>query len=242
MSYVKRLRVMLAELEAHPKIEVTEVHFHPPVDPSILADLRTRWPISDAMAAFYSEANGVIIKWELAEGAEGDLGDYEASGSVNLLPIENVFGSWQDSIWFDEEDEYRNLYPLDFYVEEACAALLVDGAEEPTVYYHYCGEEMATLKLSFEAYLELLLHSRGFWYWHKSIAAPDYFNPYVPQTHEEKQFRAVAPMLFADFDGTRFVRTDGYTPEPKVEEELPSIPAVTAEKVQEAKKPWWRFW
>lgn len=117
-----------------------------------------------------------------------------------------VFGSWEGFIYFEETSRFRSLHPIDFFIEEACAAFNLDGSENPQVYYHSLGGEMAPLGVDFGGYLELLLKSRGFWYWQLAIATHEYSSTDAPLTGEERSFRETMPQLFPDFDAAAFKR------------------------------------
>jgi hypothetical protein len=68
------------------------------------------------------------------------------------------------------------------------------------------GEEMSPLGVDFEGYLQLLLKSRGFWYWQKAIATPEYDNPYASESLEESNFMKIMSQLFSDFNPSDFPR------------------------------------
>lgn len=205
LSIVNKFHSMVADLENNPAINVVKCEFNPPATEEELNATRSYFNLTAAMINFYSEANGIQIQWERREQKEISGGGL-AAGYINLLPIQEAFKDWKGIIYFRKNDKYKQLHPLDFFVDEACAALYLDGSDNPEVYYHYLGEEMSPLGVDFEGYLKLLLKSRGFWYWHKAIAQPEYFNPYVPISVEERNFREIMPQLFPDFDASDFQR------------------------------------
>jgi len=134
--------------------------------------------------------------------------DRSPHGNIRLMPIEQVFSSWEDQIWFNEDwddKKFQPLHPIDYFVPEACAALYLDGSDNATVYYHYCGEEMDSMAVDFAGYLELLLKSRGYWYWQKAIVADLTGQEY---TIEPREFRLGMGGLFADYDPKFFLRND----------------------------------
>ncbi|HEY9782971.1 MAG TPA: YbjN domain-containing protein, partial [Leptolyngbyaceae cyanobacterium] len=111
--------------------------------------------------------------------------------------------------YFNENDPCKPLHPIDFFIGNACAALYLDGSNNPEVYYYYRGEKMRSLGVNFEGYLELLLKSRGFWYWQVAIAGPEYVNPATPMPIEERNFRKIMPQLFSNFNSSDFKRLNG---------------------------------
>lgn len=202
-NIVERFRAMSEELKRNPSINVVLCEFNPPATEEQLAAARAEFDLTPSMLDFYTRANGLRIEWE-RRGSKQVPGGGLAAGRVNLLPVEEVFGDWEDEIYSDDEDPYRHLRPLDFFVEEACAALYAKGAADPEVYYHYLGEEMRRLGVNFDGYLELLLKSRGFWYWQLAVAEPDAGDPAARASKEEENFRELMPQLFPDFDPSEF--------------------------------------
>jgi len=204
-SIVQQFHAMVADLNNNSAINVVKCEFNPPAKNKKLKEAQSDFNLTAAMIDFYNQANGIKIQWERKKQKEISGGGL-AAGYINLLPIEEVFKDWENIIYFDANDSYKPLHPLDFFIDEACAALYLDGSDNLKVYYHYLGEEMSPLGVNFEGYLKLLLKSRGFWYWHKAIAQPEYFNPYVPISVEERNFREIMPQLFPDFDASDFQR------------------------------------
>lgn len=202
-SIVEQFHEMADELENNPAIHLIKSKFNPPATEEELNEARSIFNLTPAMIDFYSQANGINIEWEKCEQKELPDGGL-AAGYINLLPVQDVFGDWEDIIYFSEDDPYKPLHPLDFFIDEACAALYLDGSNNPQVYYHYLGEEMSPIGVNFEDYLKLLLKSRGFWYWQTAIYQPEYDNPYVSRSLEESNFTNIMPQLFPDFNLSDF--------------------------------------
>lgn len=189
-SLADRLRALESQLRANPKITVTESLFNPPASPHQIEQARRVFPVCDAMAAFYGSVNGLRIRWERKSGKKIATGG-QAVGSINLLPIQEVFRDWKGVVYFDADDPNRRCYPFDFFVEEACGALDVGEAGRPRANYLYLGERARSLNVDFAGYGRLLLQSRGFWYWQTAVAQP--------KSVEAKNFADVMPELFDDF-------------------------------------------
>lgn len=204
-SILEQFRFMLTELKNRSDINVNIGQFHPPATEEEISKACRKFNLTPAMIDFYGQANGLKIQWERKKDKKLPTGGL-AAGYINLLSLQEIFSDWKNIIYFDETDPCKPLHPLDFFIEEACAALYVDGSDNPQVYYYAHGEKMSSLAVDFEGYLKLLLKSRGFWYWHKAIAQPEYFNPYVPMSVEERNFREIMPQLFPDFDVSDFQR------------------------------------
>src|SRR5581483_2015383 len=202
-SMLQRFKSMVSELQSNPAIELTQSTFKPPATAGELDQAGETFKLTPAMVDFYSECNGITIKWERATGKEIPEGGL-AAGSIDLRPVQEVFGDWEDEIYTDEDDQYAPLHPVDFFVPEACAALYLDGSPDPEVYYHYLGEDMRRMGVNFEGYLELLLKSRGFWYWQRAVAKPPNTKRGLMISIEEQNFRKVMPELFPDFRDSDF--------------------------------------
>jgi len=182
--------------------------FNPPATEEELNAVRSKFNLTPAIIDFYSEANGLAIYWDRAD--EVDIpGGGVAAGYINLLPVQEVFKDWKNIIYFSEDDPCKPLHPIDFFISNACAALYLDGSDNPPVYYYYRGERMRPLGVDFEGYLQLLLKSRGFWYWPLAIAGPEEVDPAAPIPTEERNFREIMPQFFPDFDPSDFQRLNG---------------------------------
>ncbi|MFD8787382.1 hypothetical protein [Kitasatospora sp. NPDC059599] len=192
-----RLDAMIADLERNPRVELLEATVAPPTPPSEiehavrLADGR----LPAGVEAFYREVGAVRLRWRhtVPELRHGDLSD---QGLVHLLPLGEVFGDWRGVTWHSPEDqEYRRVRPFDMFVPEACAALL---PPLDSVHYHYFGEELYDTGYSFDAYLDRLLASRGYWYWPQTLCRE------LQDSTEVTAFRRAMPVLFADYDDALF--------------------------------------
>ncbi|MBI1294126.1 hypothetical protein GC175_04100 [bacterium] len=205
LRFLQRFQAMVASLQDNHALRVVTAEFNQPATAAELNEARHRFNLTEVMESFYSEVNGLTIQWERSEGKALPDGGLVA-GSIDLLPVQEVFGDWEDVIYFEKNDQFQLLYPFDFFVPEACAALYLDGSENPAVYYHYLGEEMISLGLSFGTYLELLLKSRGYWYWQMAVATSQSQGALTTISVEEKNFWRMMPQLFSDFDEADFKR------------------------------------
>lgn len=206
-SFVKQFHSMVADLKKNSAIDVYLCQFNPPATKDELNEARIKFNLTPAMIDFYSEANGISIQWEKREGKELPDGCVIA-GMIDLLPVQEVFSDWKDNIYFDEDDPCKPLHPIDYFIGNACAGLYLDGSDSPEVYYYYRGEKPRPLGVDFEGYLQLLLKSRGFWYWPLAIAGPEDDDPSAPMPREERNFREIMPQLFPDFNQSDFQRLE----------------------------------
>ena len=202
---------MVDELKQNPKIKITKQNpngyqtktpfiINPPAtDKEIqLAEKYLKRKIPKDILDFYKEANGLQLSWELRERYQDKFDSDTIEGHILILPIQEVFKDWKDIIYFDFEggETFKLLHPIDFFVAEACAALYLDDSDNPGVYYHYCGEEMYSLNMTFKEYLNALLKTRGFWYWQTAVVAELTGEEDI---EEPEDFRNTMPLLFPDF-------------------------------------------
>ncbi|MFE7618158.1 hypothetical protein [Streptomyces sp. NPDC057496] len=165
----------IRELESTAGFALTRGEIAGPAPRDVLdAALRSAGGRLPAGAAeFYEELNGFTLQWTYTApgGAEG-TGD---EGSVHLLPLEEVFSDWRGAIWFDGfegGDRFRAVKPFDLYLPEACAAFLQEPGEpvQDTVHFHYVGESLSRLPLSFPDYLTQALNTAGYLGWQGALA------------------------------------------------------------------------
>ena len=192
-----RLSAMISDLERNPRVELLEATVAPPTPP---ADLELALRLADGrfpagVEAFYREVGAVRLTWRhtVPELLNHNLSD---QGLINLLSLRQVLGDWEGIVWHSAQDqEFRAVRPLDRFVPEACAALVPPS---DSVHYHYLGEELYDTGYSFDAYLERLIASRGFWYWPQTLCRG------LEDSTEVTAFRRVMPTVFPDYDDTLF--------------------------------------
>lgn len=204
-SYIQQFHSMVASLKNNSAIDVYLYNFNSPATEEKLKEAQSKFNLTPAMIDFYSEANGISIQWEKL-GEKEIPGGGLIAGMIDLLPVQQVFRDWKDNIYFEDDDPCKPLHPIDYFIGNACAGLYLDGSDNPEVYYYYRGERMRRLGVDFEGYLQLLLKSRGFWYWQVAIAGPEEVDPSVPIPREERNFREIMPQLFPDFNQSDFQR------------------------------------
>ncbi|MFC5449799.1 hypothetical protein [Paenibacillus aestuarii] len=193
---------MVDKLQADPRIRVTQAVFNPPapLEDMEFAKEQCHGVLPEGCQSFYEAMNGLTIEWHMNEPNPIS----NDRGTIRILPIRQVFGSWQGATWFPEprpDTKYQAVKPFDHFVTEACAAFKVRPQKpaESTVYFHYFGEASVNTRYSFTEYLERLLVSRGYWYWIQALSRETADNP------EAKAFRQGASRLFDDYEDTWFV-------------------------------------
>lgn len=200
-EFLPRFRRMVDELETHPHLEVVDFHFSPPARPEEIESAKRSLggALPDGVETFYREMNGFTLEWEikLEEIRQGDDSD---KGLMDILPIGEVLKDWKESIWFEGDERYKPVKPLDFFVPEACSALLYreETGFQPTVHYHYLGELLLDTGYGFRSYIDRLLASRGAWYWIETLCRETRESP------PSQAFFRRMPRLFADFEPSLF--------------------------------------
>lgn len=193
---------MVAALRANPHVELLDATVGEPASDSDLDEaLRLAGGVlPPGVEDFYREVGSFRLEWRHTVEAirQGDLSDH---GRVNILPVRKVFGDWEGVTWFAGGDqEFRDVRPFDMFVPEACAALLQPPGGRPgdTVAFHYFGEELHDTGCTFDAYLQRLLASRGYWYWIQTLC------PGQEDSTEVVAFRRNMPQIFPDHDDSLF--------------------------------------
>ncbi|MFE7584910.1 hypothetical protein ACFU5Y_25495 [Streptomyces gardneri] len=175
-TYKDRVEARIRELQTAPGISVRKYEVAAPAPRSIVDAVRTEagGHLPAGVEDFYTQVNGLSLEWSyLAPGSEGEPAD---QGSVNILPLENVFSDWKDAIWFDSfpgGDRFRAVKPFDLYIPEACAAFRQPLGEpaEDTLYFHYIGESLTELPLTFTQYVDQALNTCGYLGWHSLLSS-----------------------------------------------------------------------
>jgi hypothetical protein len=197
--YLRRIQELFQSLQTTPNIVVKNIEIAPPATSEQIGTARwcAEMKLPQGVEDFYLELNGFSLEWE-------STGSTSATGSIQFLPIERIFGNWKETTWFDDfegGDRFKVVKPFDFFQPEACAAFWQesDKAPQDQVYFHYLGEDLVPTGYSFLEYIDHLIASRGYNYWLLSLCAESQKNP------EVKQFREKMPILFPDYSDNLFV-------------------------------------
>ncbi|WP_329028175.1 hypothetical protein [Streptomyces sp. NBC_01423] len=188
-----RLDALVAELRENPRVELLNHELTDPLPSDRIGELAEGLPAG--VEEFYREVGSFKLEWRSTEGDGTDR------GVVDILPLDRVLGDWSGITWFPGgEQEFRPVVPFDFFTPEACAAFErgEDGTFAEEVSYHYFGEELAPTGRTFTEYVDLLIASRGYWYWPKTLCAG------YEDSAEVTDFRQNMPRLFPDHDEELF--------------------------------------
>ncbi|MEW2176329.1 hypothetical protein AB0890_08360 [Streptomyces sp. NPDC005406] len=197
-----RLDSLIAELRENPRVELLDHALTEPLPSDrisrIIEESGSRLP--DGVEEFYRQVGSFRLDWRctVPEIQQGDSSDH---GVVDILPIDRVLGDWSGVTWFPTgEQEFRPVVPFDFFTPEACVAFERGdgGVFGEKLSYHYFGEELTSMNRTFGEYVELLIASRGYWYWPKTLCAGH------EDSAEVADFRRNMPLIFPDYDDAMF--------------------------------------
>lgn len=202
-SFLSRFQQMVTELREHPHINVIDFYFPLPAkaDEIEVAKQQIGGRLPEAIEAFYLEMDGFRLQWSHIQ-EEKRQGNENDRGSVDILPIQEVLKNWQGVTWFEfeEGDRFKSVKPLDFFAEEACAALVFyeETGIKSTIHYHYLGEFLCDTGYSFSEYIDRLLAAKGYWYWIETLC------PDTQDSPQAQDFFQRMPLLFANFQPSLF--------------------------------------
>lgn len=116
-SYLERFNKLVAELKAHPKVEVLTYHTFQPVRVQEIEKIEQQigFKLDETIKQFYSETNGLQLRWILMSNEDFDAAvhvfsevilawdcamvDYRPEdGCIMILPIESIFEANFDHI------------------------------------------------------------------------------------------------------------------------------------------------
>lgn len=190
MHYRVRFEQMFAELRVRPDVEIRVASIDDPLD-----DLETwkraagaAWPAG--MTELYTELSGVELEYRIGEDASGGI----HIPSLSLWDHDALDGE----LWFDFTEETSALHrirPIDRFISEAYTVLYLETPSAPArVAYHYCGESLVPLGITYREWLELLFRARGALYWIQLAMGPGGRRTWVEEGIEH------VAKLFPDFD------------------------------------------
>lgn len=207
-AYKLRIEKMLADLQAHPLIEIEQFEIQPSASPANIATASrlAGGRLPKGVEAFYRELNGLQLTWRhtVDEIRKGDQTDF---GYINLMPVERIFADWKGITWFDSfpgGERFRAVKPFDLFQPETCACFLQNPGTAPGdfIAFHYFGESLVETGYTFEDYIEFLIASRGFWGWIHTLSTETTYSP------ESETFRKKMAVLFSDFNAKIFLPKD----------------------------------
>ncbi|MFN8356919.1 MAG: hypothetical protein U0Y10_20865 [Spirosomataceae bacterium] len=160
-SISKQARSLLIEIEDHPQLTVTDSAL-PSKTRSESEHQALAIGFSEDFINAYQAINGFKLHWYSKQNPS-------TKGAIQFLPLTKVVQSWEGVVYFNDtppNDALRQFYPLDFWADEACAGVYV--GENRLYYYPFEGQPL-DLEVDIAGYIELVLTTKGFWYWPQLI-------------------------------------------------------------------------
>jgi len=212
-NFIDKFNSMVDIIQNHPHIDLLDFGIEPPPGKKLLNDIASKYQASPdkTVQDFYSQCNGVKLAWRLATNElPGSSADDVIEGSINILPIAEVFGGfggkgWQNDLWSDgtpasKQAIKKQLRPFDYFYQEdsACTCFFEkDNTLEKQLYLHSIDYGVHRLGIDLDTYLELLLLTGGFHSWpFLLLDKGDYYNYDKLEAASKKYL----PVIFPDFN------------------------------------------
>lgn len=198
VNYRDKFQSLERELSNNEKVELVEFNIQESKGIRRKKKDEVKEPIDDAITDFYHSIRSVRIQWESNFDDNADV-----AGEVKILPLEQVLADWKDDIYWEDDSpqSLRRLYhPVDFFIPEASAGILIQEEINPEMFFFPYEEEPIPLGLNFQSYIKLLIEARGFFYWQKFIISLILDENSV----ESERFKSYMPRLFPDFKISNF--------------------------------------
>lgn len=202
MNYRQHLEEMINRLRENPKVEIEKVEVEGGLDSGVIQRVKNEEPsLPQDLLEFYSQVSRFELIWR-AKLSDASEDNDSWSGQISIVPLEDIASmtQWEEVLWFDfsgPNSPLRKLRPVDFFINEACTVLYpVPG--NPTIHYHYCGEELHPTGLTFREWFDRAMNSRGLWYWIQSCTVE------ARNSVEVERLFEIGPQLFDDFDPSLF--------------------------------------
>jgi uncharacterized protein (TIGR02996 family) len=192
MHYRVRFEALFAELRARADLTIRRAQIAEP-DLDALAHWRAiagaAWPAG--MTELYTDLSRVDLEWN---------GEDSLSGGIHIPPLRLWdHAALENELWFDfteADSALHEIRPIDRFTPEAYTVLYLENPNETAkVAYHYCGESLVPIGVTYREWLELLFRSRGVAYWIQLATGPQTGH----RSWVEEGIDQVAQM-FPDFD------------------------------------------
>ncbi len=186
-SFRERLETMVAQLRAHPEVEIYEFTVGPPASEAQLAAAEAALGLAlpPALRAFYAAHDGVFLQWGLrgqdypGKSAAFEYPDYGTPpGAINLLPVAAAWSKhWELDSFVNTiaDDQLIRLFGavpdprppvaavvIDNYAKYYHGDLVLGGAHDIVVVASDHGADMDSSDwVGFETYLDLIVAQYG---------------------------------------------------------------------------------
>ena len=176
------------------------------MDPAFLDEILevTGYTFAENLKVLYQQVETFSIYWKVNEvklGAEIAAEDVSfLNGGIHLVdPFQMIKGpggrNWETLIWSaDSPDIQKNFRPIDQPSNEMMAGLIIEDQHfTDNIHLYYANDnEVRKTDLSLDGYLDLLISTKGFFYWQDFLDGDD-------SSPEYQRFIRYMSLLFPDF-------------------------------------------
>jgi hypothetical protein len=144
---------------------------------------------------------GFVVSWKSANGLSID-----AMGSINILPISQIFGDWEETVYWPDtalDSDLRDFKVVDRFLPEYGCGIYWGKRKDLT--FHWAeldGSEPISLDLDINGYIEMLIAAKGYIQWQTAIL----FLLHGRSTANVDDFKTHMPILFPDWTWEAFVQ------------------------------------
>lgn len=198
---IKQVEALEAQLKSNKGLQVSKFDFfNSPANIAELKQFRETGKFQQKTLDFYKECSGFQIEWEPEEAL---LKENDIVGRVKINPIQQVIRVWEGSVYFEDEPAHspkRKFFPMDYFAPEAAVGFCTLEGYQDMMFIYYFQFDLVPLHVDMEGYLQLLLMTRGCYYWQNLIReiAEGKSNT------ESERIKEYLPGLFPDFSFQTF--------------------------------------
>jgi hypothetical protein len=193
---IKKIEKFGKEIQANPLVKEADIlFFDSPANLEQLNELEQSGKIEKTVTDFYRVSDGFAISWQPADPNKVSL---EIFGAVKVNPFQQVVRKWNGIVFFDGEPDStprRKFFPADFFADEAAVGFCtLEGYRDYMYYFKFEGEPVP-LYVDFKHYLNLMLLTKGCFYWQYLI-----FEIIEDKENEvSARIKSELPVVFNDF-------------------------------------------
>jgi len=212
-NFIDKFNHRVDIIQDHPHIDLLDFGIAPPASEKLLQEIESKYNTSldKTVRDFYTQCNGIKLAWRLATNElPGSSGDDGIEGSINILPITEVFGGftgngWQNDLFTEgtpanQQTIKKQLRPFDYFYQEdsACTCFFQKGKTlEKQLYLHSIDYGVHNIGIDLDTCLELLLLTGGFQSWPFLLLDREEYYNYDKLETDIKKF---LPVIFPDFN------------------------------------------
>ena len=193
-AYKPMLQALVDELKSTPNVTVVDSTFGGPAPKADLDAVKARLHVSDKVLALWAEMNGAKITWK---------GPQDTDGGIEILAVDEAFKDGKGRTYIDDDppdSPKRKFYILDARDPGTggdATGIVLDGTDNPAVFYLEEGNELKPLGVKLDGYLRMATKARGFSYWQEAVVYD--VSGEDESTIEPRKFRLLMPKVFPKF-------------------------------------------